>query len=67
MTGEPPRLTCWVCIGRGWIRNGEIDDGMMTGRDSCPACRGTGHVTERELEAEVRRMREVAWASPPCR
>ena len=51
---------CWRCEGRGWVRNGEIEDGMMTGRDDCPACGGDGRVTEATLEAEIERMREVA-------
>ena len=60
-------LTCWRCEGRGWIRNGEIEDGMVSGRDNCPACGGTCRVTEVTLEAEIAWMREVAWHSPSFR
>lgn len=35
---------CRHCDGRGWLPNGDLDDGMMTGRETCAWCAGTGQL-----------------------
>lgn len=47
---------CWRCKGSGWVRNGEPEDGRMTGRDYCPVCNGQGWVTEERVLTEIRRL-----------
>ena len=54
---------CWECDGRGWVPNGDIEDGMMTGRDTCPVCGGRGWVFEAEVMAEVTRLVTLPEAS----
>lgn len=36
---------CPICEGRTWVYNGDLDDGMLTGRDDCPTCAGTGQLS----------------------
>lgn len=56
-----PALTCWLCGGKGYVPDGQAEDGMMTGRMQCPRCAGGGHVTPDDLEREVARMRAIAY------
>lgn len=54
-----PQGRCFRCEGRGWIYNGEPEDGMMSGRDTCPVCRGNCWVYLSTLENEIERMRAI--------
>lgn len=47
---------CYRCQGRGWVPDGQIDDGRMTGRESCPICGGSGELSDADLVREVRRV-----------
>jgi DnaJ-class molecular chaperone len=48
--------TCWRCNGSGYIENGDLIDGMMTGYDECPTCRGLRVVTEDQVLDEIHRL-----------
>jgi DnaJ-class molecular chaperone len=47
---------CWTCEGAGWVSNGDIDDGMMTGRMTCYTCRGRRVVTEEQLLQRIEKL-----------
>jgi hypothetical protein len=36
MTRLTDHLNCFLCKGRGYVSDGQIEDGMMTGRKDCP-------------------------------
>ena len=43
-------LRCPVCMGRGWVLDGQPEDGMMTGRMDCPLCHDPyGRISEERL------------------
>ncbi len=53
-------LVCWYCGGRGYVSDGQPEDGMMTGRMTCPKCDGLGHIDEDDINREITRMWAVA-------
>ena len=64
-TGSAERsLTCWTCRGRTWMEDGDVQDGMMSGRTTCWTCLGTGSVTPDELNAAIARMIEDSTTGP---
>lgn len=52
---------CFHCDGRGWIPNGDIEDGMMTGRAECPRCHGNRLVSADEVLREIQRLANMPW------
>ncbi|MBI2035396.1 MAG: hypothetical protein HYT12_01790 [Candidatus Liptonbacteria bacterium] len=44
---------CFHCNGRGWVLNGDTEDGRESGRDCCPACKGLRKVTAEQVLQEI--------------
>ena len=48
--------TCFYCSGHGWIWDGQPDDGRMTGRMTCPRCKGSRVVDSEAVLTEIERI-----------
>lgn len=51
------RNRCPSCNGRGWVSDGQPEDGRMTGRKSCPTCKD-GFLADEAFLAYVARVME---------
>ncbi len=58
---------CFKCDGRGWVLDGGIEDGCLTGRETCPKCKGARLLSAEEILAEVRHILQASVSCPPLR
>lgn len=55
---------CFKCDGRGWVLDGGIEDGCLTGRETCPKCKGARLLSAEEVLAGVRHILQASVPRP---